>query len=515
MAATTTEDGGLGDVPRQSAPRWTGGVVLPSQDDPLLRAASEGVGGPAGRRVRPGTGWWTPLRVVLALATVVFALGVIERGYCRDIAWPRDNGQQYAHACYSDIPHLYRERGLAEGHVPYFDGGGHPPLEYPVLTGLVVGVTGAIARTADGLDAGAVRFYDVNALLLGMFALVLVVAVFRLAGRRPWDAALVAAAPVLALTGTINWDLVAVALSTLALLAWARARPVLAGVMLGLAVCAKFYPLLLLGPLFLLCLRAHRLRHFGTTALSAVLTWLVVNAPVVIGAPDGWKAFYAFNQRRGADFGSVWFVLERRGVDLPPLNALAVVTFLVLGGAIAWLTLRAPRRPRLPQVAFLVLVAFVVTNKVWSPQYALWLLPLAALARPRWRDLLIWQAGEVLYFFAVWYYLLGAQDADRALPPEFYYRVVWLRLALTLWFAGLVVRDILKPEHDPVRADGSDDPAGGVLDAAEDVVSFVRRRSAAPALGELSVVRNSAGAYLRTRLFGYGRRTTRCGEVTG
>jgi hypothetical protein len=32
----------------------------------------------------------------------------------------------------------------------------------------------------------------------------------------------------------------------------------------------------------------------------------------------------------------------------------------------------------------------------------------------------------------------------------------------------MVVRDILRPELDPVRLDGSDDPAGGVLDNAPD-----------------------------------------------
>jgi hypothetical protein len=32
----------------------------------------------------------------------------------------------------------------------------------------------------------------------------------------------------------------------------------------------------------------------------------------------------------------------------------------------------------------------------------------------------------------------------------------------------MVVRDILRPEHDPVRADGTDDPSGGVLDGAPD-----------------------------------------------
>ena len=52
-------------------------------------------------------------------------------------------------------------------------------------------------------------------------------------------------------------------------------------------------------------------------------------------------------------------------------------------------------------------LAFLLVNKVYSPQYVLWLLPLAALARPRWRDLLIWQACEVFYFFAVWMHIAG------------------------------------------------------------------------------------------------------------
>src|SRR5919199_5891865 len=110
-------------------------VVSPTLDDPVALAAAEALGGPAGQRMRAGSSWWTPLRVALAVATVVFSLGVLERGYCRDIAWPRSNGQEYAHACYSDIPHLYRERGLAQGERPYLDKGDHPPLEYPVLTG--------------------------------------------------------------------------------------------------------------------------------------------------------------------------------------------------------------------------------------------------------------------------------------------------------------------------------------------------------------------------------------------
>ena len=41
------------------------------------------------------------------MVTVVFALGVAEKSYCRDAGWPRANDKEYVHACYSDIPHLF------------------------------------------------------------------------------------------------------------------------------------------------------------------------------------------------------------------------------------------------------------------------------------------------------------------------------------------------------------------------------------------------------------------------
>ena len=74
-----------------------------------------------------------------------------------------------------------------------------------------------------------------------------------------------------------------------------------------------------------------------------------------------------------------------------------------------------PGPPRLAALAFLTVGRFVLTNKVYSPQYVLWVLPLAVLARPRWRDLLIWQAAEAAYFVAIWWYLVGYGTEDKGL----------------------------------------------------------------------------------------------------
>jgi uncharacterized membrane protein len=116
------------------------------------------------------------------------------------------------------------------------------------------------------------------------------------------------------------------------------------------------------------------------------------------------------------------------------------------------LGLRAPETPRLAQLGFLVVVGFLLVNKVYSPQYALWLLPLAALARPRWRDQLIWQAGEIYYFASVWWYLGGYLNPSGGGDVGFYWLAVAVRVAAELYLTAVVVRDVLLPEYDVVRS---------------------------------------------------------------
>ncbi|MGH8970313.1 MAG: glycosyltransferase family 87 protein [Actinomycetes bacterium] len=451
--------------------RAGGDVVAPSREDPVVRAGSEVVGGPLGRRARTGGGWWTPLRVLMALVFLTCGLGLIQKEPCRSGGFGAPG--VYSHGCYSDIPPLFAGRGLADGEVPYVDQPAEHRVEYPVLTGAVMWATAALVPE-DSADR-ARWFFDINAVGLALCAAVVVAATALTAGRRPWDAAMVALAPGLALAGTINWDLYAVALLSLSLLAWSRERPGWAGVLLGLSAAAKFYPLLVLGPLLLLCLRTGRMRELRVAAGSAAVAWLMVNLPVMLADFDGWAYFYVFNRERGESWGSLWVVLTQQGHGVPKdsLNMLSGGLFALACLGVAVLALGARRRPRLAQLLFLVVAAFLLTNKVYSPQYVLWLIPLAVLARPRWRDFLIWQACEVLHFVGTWLFLLGTVDtevtANRSLGDDPYGMLVGLHVAGTLYLAVLVIRDVLRPEHDPVRADGSDDPGGGVFDGARDV----------------------------------------------
>ena len=206
---------------------------------------------------------------------------------------------------------------------------------------------------------------------------------------------------------------------------------------------------------------------------------------------QGTNAVYRFvqlNSQRPADWDSLWYALSRAtgpldetsacpGEGAPTrLNAaVAVLTLLLLGGIVA-LALRAPRRPRLMPLVFLTVLAFLLPNKVFSPQYVLWLVPLAVLARPRWGPFLAWQATEVAVLLTRFWFFIGNDVPGKGTGYGPFLTAVLLRDAALVVLAALVVRDVLSPGRDVVRAgtgdgDGTgavDDPAGGVLDGARD-----------------------------------------------
>jgi uncharacterized membrane protein len=153
----------------------------------------------------------------------------------------------------------------------------------------------------------------------------------------------------------------------------------------------------------------------------------------------------------------------------PPavLNAVSAVLFAVCLCGIAYVGLTAKQRPRLAQLAFLVVAAFLLTNKVWSPQYSLWLVPLAVLALPQRRILLAWMTVDALVWVPRMLYLFGEQK--MGLPQQWFTTTVLLRDVAVMTLCALVLRQIYQPELDLVRHGGRvDDPSGGVFEYAPD-----------------------------------------------
>jgi uncharacterized membrane protein len=467
-------------------------VDPPSQVDPVVRAASRMVGGPWGRHgVLGARRFWTPLRVMLVLTLIPLGFGYAVKSPCQNGVW--EHGLQYTHMCYSDVIPLYYSEDLNAGAVPYRD----HPVEYPVLTGAFMGAANALARRYDAaFPAGGNHllpgfppvqtYFVLTSILLAFCMLAITWTTAATARRRMWDAAMVALAPLLVVHAFTNWDLMAIALAGGALLAWSRQRPVLAGVLLGLGAAAKLYPALFLIPLLALCLRTRKLTAFWWTAGAAVVAWAAVNLPVASAYRDSWTVFFGRNADRAADFDSFWYLvswLGHRRANTPPgpvqvTPAAATLVFFGLAAVFA-LAFYARRRPRLPQVLFLTVAVFLLANKVWSPQDSLWLVPLAVLARPSWRLFLSWQAAEALMWVPRMLWFLGT--GNKGIDFQWVLLGVLARDAALITYCVFVVRDILRPELDVVRSDGSDDPAGGVLDGAPDVAYGTAVGVSAPA----------------------------------
>ncbi len=460
--------------------------ATPGWQDPTVARASRVIGGPKGRYAATASLYWTPIRVLLVICAGTLLLAYAQKSPCANAQWA--NHRQYTQACYSDVIPLWGAERLDVGAVPYRD----QAVEYPVLTGGFMWATAEITRGVAALhktNDQVVIFGIATCILLALLGLATVGFTAGAAGRRPYDAAIFAASPLLIFHAFSNWDLLAMAFTAAALWAWSRARPVPAGVLIGLGTAAKLYPGLLLVPIWVLAVRTRNYRPAVWCTVAAGATWLAVNLPVAANYFTGWKEFYTFSSDRPAEASTLWQMAHYlRSVGLfggnpgdwvPPSVAVAVV---VLGAfaVVAWLGLNAPTRPRLAQLVFLIVAAFLLTTKVWSPQYSLWLVPLLALARPRWRIAILWQFSEIVVWIVTLLWLSTSGDAFTAASRGPTYG--WVALAclirdgMLLAICCLVVREMWRPELDVVRADGLDDPGGGVFDGAVDHWSRLARQ---------------------------------------
>jgi uncharacterized membrane protein len=450
---------------------------LPSRIDPTAWRAARLLGGAWGRHAAVSrTAWWTPVRWLLAMTIVTLLLGYAQKSPCATGNWPGD--KQYTHMCYSDVVPLWSDERLGVGAVPYRD----TTVEYPVLTGAFMWLTADLTRGVHAIVSSwteVVVFGALTALLLSLCGLVVTVATARTARGRPYDAALFALSPLLVFHAFSNWDLLAMAFTSCALWAWARRRPVLSGAMIGLGTAAKLYPVFLLVAIGILAVRTRRVADAWWATLSAVLVWSAANVPLAIAYHSGWWAFYKFSIDRPTERSTFWAMIKAladgslKGGDAPfwkPPGAAVALALLATLVFVAVLGLAAPVRPRLAQLGFLCVLAFLLTTKVWSPQYSIWLVPLIALARPRWRLALVWQFSEIAVWFATLTLLLGYDAPSHGISYGWLMVILLVRDVLLIGLAAMVVREMWCPWLDVIRVDGVDDPGGGVFDGAPDWV---------------------------------------------
>jgi uncharacterized membrane protein len=448
---------------------------LPSLVDPTAWRASRVIGGAWGRYAGVSRrSWWTPVRWLLLMTLVTLLLGLAQKSPCANGVWT--GSKQYTHFCYSDVVPLWGDERLNVGAVPYRD----TTVEYPVLTGGFMWLTADLTRGVHHFASSwseLIVFGSITMLLLAVCALIVTATTAGTARRRPYDAAIFALSPLLVFHAFSNWDLLAMAFTSAALWAWSRDKPVLAGAMVGLGAAAKLYPVFLLVAVWTLAIRTRRWSEAAWATAAAGAVWLATNIPLALAYHEGWWEFYSFSQTRATERSTLWAIGKTLGEGaagggdavywVPPGAAVALALIGALT-AVVVLGLAAPVRPRLAQLAFLAVLAFLLTTKVWSPQYSMWLVPLIALARPRWRLTMIWQLVEVVVWMATLTILLGYTEQAHSISYGWLVVILLVRDVLLLALAALVIREMWCPWLDVVRVDGADDPGGGVFDGAPD-----------------------------------------------
>lgn len=336
------------------------------------------------------------LGLVLLATLLVLGAGVAAKAPCASGDWA--DGRQYKRLCYSDVVPLYGTEHLQERRLPYLNA---CPAnegqcdEYPVLTMYLM-------RLGAWLGEGYAGFFYANVVLLSAFALGTAWLLHRMAG---WRALAFALAPTLLIYGFVNWDLLAVCLATAGTYAYLRGRDEASGALLGLGAAAKLYPGLFVVPFALGRLRRGRTGEAAQLVVWSVVAYAAVNLPFAVLAPHPWSTFFRFNSQRPVDWDSLWFVACQRlhggtgcSWSAHLIDGVSLALFLALAAGL-WFAKRA-RHPDFPRwtFGFPLLVAFLLTNKVYSPQYGLWLLPWFALALPDLRPFVLFEVADVAVF---------------------------------------------------------------------------------------------------------------------
>ena len=376
-------------------------------------------------------------RAIVALAILASLISFLKFSHCESSGWATPD--QYIHACYSDIPALYGERGLSKGEWAYANGS--DSVEYPVVTGAVMW---ALAQITPSGDDSIKNYFNINIFFIALLLILTSLLIYKF---RPEYAYLYPLAPAGIASLYINWDLWAIISMVGAIYWFDRKKLDLSALALGISISTKFMPVFLLFPIAFIFLRRNQLHNALRYLLISGATFIAINLPVYLTTPEGWLRFYQLNLSRGSDWGSLWYALTALGVNLANLNYLSILILLAGFAAIAIYILELRNIPSLASLSFIVLATVMCASKVYSPQYVLWLAPLAVIALTDKRDLhafWIWQGGELIYHLAIWQHLATVTSAKFGLPLYGYALATLLRIATTIYLIATLVRRGLK-----------------------------------------------------------------------
>jgi len=369
--------------------------------------------------------------VILLLAAVI---SFLKFNHCRVNDWASPDN--YVHACYTDIPALFSERSLDTNTFPYLSPTNS--IEYPPVIGLGNWLISFITPNENSFRS----FFDINALIIIVLFFISATIVRKISPTYQYIFPL---APAVIASLFINWDMWAVVSTLLAIYYFDEKKYEVSGIWLGVSIATKFFPIVLLLPVAIIFYRSSQIQLFYRYLFTTALFWSAINIPIALIHFDGWWRFFKLNLERGADFGSIWFALSLLDINVAYLDLIYPLISIGFFIGLAFYLLKLGKLPNLAAVALFALVIFTTVGKVYSPQYVLWLTPLAVIALQNRKQLPVfwfWQATEITYHLAIWQYLALFSDAQFGLPAGGYALATLLRVVGVCTFTYILMRDL-------------------------------------------------------------------------
>ncbi|HTO01584.1 MAG TPA: hypothetical protein VL068_13010, partial [Microthrixaceae bacterium] len=263
-----------------------------------------------------------------------------------------------------------------------------------------------------------------------------------------------------------NWDLWAMVPAVIGIYAYSKNRDALAGSTLAVGASAKLFPGLFLPPFIIMRWFSGDRRGAIRLTLWAGIVTVLLNGPIAIASPTGWAYPVKFQGARSASWGTVWEWFDRIPgikslVSTDPAAIANKVSILVLGlGLIAITVLAVRRNLSAVAVAAAATALFLLSNKIYSPTYDLWMVPFfVLLAIPR-RVWLAYCAADIGVFVLVFGRFHGFWEAQAVVNSLWLF--VFLRAATLVFVIFIALRSTAPSSPDlGTMWDHVRTPAGG------------------------------------------------------
>lgn len=336
---------------------------------------------------------------------------------------------------------------VLHGSLPYRDF----PLEYPPFALIFFILPGKFAATWQNFAV----YYQIEVVVFDIIGLYLMYLIARRTARAPWKLLAVYTAGILVIgpiTGQ-QYDIFPAVLTLLAIYFFWRDRTALAWVFLALGTMTKIYPAVI-APIFLVYyLRNREYRKISRGIISFAAVSLLILLPFLITGPANLLSLYNYHAERGVQMESTYASFLELADKLGLAQAstqFAFGSWNLTGGAatfladastpllvllllaVYWLIYRRADTHRIDiadigAFSLLAIVITLITSKVLSPQYLIWLIPLLPLL-----------TGKVRYW--IWGIYAAVGVLTYYLFPISYFDLIAFK---TNAVAALLVRNVL------------------------------------------------------------------------